>query len=441
MASTETPADRRAPLPEGTLPVGAALLIAGVATFAFFSVGKYALGGDEEFRPIQAMWFATFALAPGFFLPLEQELGRALSHRTARGEGGRPVVARVMRLGIGITVFVLVAILCFSPLITDAYFDGDWWMLAALTTAFVAYAPAHLARGICSGSGRFRSYAFVIASDGVIRIIVCSAFAALGIKDPVPYAFAVALSPLVAVLAVGLRGQLVTAPGPQAPWAEVTQNLGWLLVGTVCAGILLNAGPVAAELLGDDGQKAEITQFGYGVLIARIPLFMFQAVQAALLPRLARLAARGDFAEFRLGFRRLMVLVVCVGVVGTIGAFLIGPFVVELMFDADLGGRTLAMLALSSALYMAALATAQAVVALHGHGTVAIGWAVAVAGFFVGTWLSSDLLFRRIEIGLVVSSLAALVFFAIALKTRLAAGDATWAERPVLPLPELPLET
>jgi O-antigen/teichoic acid export membrane protein len=423
------------------MPVGAALLIAGLATFAFFSVGKVALGGDEEFRPIQAMWFATFALAPGFFLPLEQELGRALSHRTARGEGGRPVVGRVLRLGIGITVVVLAAMLVFSPLITDAYFDGDWWMMAALATAFVAYAPAHLARGICSGSGRFRGYAIVIASDGVIRIVVCLVFYVIGIEDPVPYAFAVALSPLVAVLALGLRGRLETEPGPEAPWSEVTQNLGWLLVGTVFAGGLLNAGPVAAELLGDDSQKAQITQFGYGVLIARIPLFMFQAVQAALLPRLARLAAKGDFDEFRQGFRRLMLLVVAVGVVGTLGAYVIGPFVVEVMFDAEqLGGRTLAMLALSSALYMAALATAQAVVALHGHGLVAAGWGVAVAGFFVGTWLSSDLLFRRIEIGLVVSSLAALVFFAIALKARLARGLAALMEGSAGPLPEIPLE-
>jgi O-antigen/teichoic acid export membrane protein len=423
------------------MPVGAALLIAGLATFAFFSVGKVALGGDEEFRPIQAMWFATFALAPGFFLPLEQELGRALSHRTARGEGGRPVVGRVLRLGIGITVVVLAAMLVFSPLITDAYFDGDWWMMAALATAFVAYAPAHLSRGICSGSGRFRGYAIVIASDGVIRIVVCLVFYVIGIEDPVPYAFAVALSPLVAVLALGLRGRLETEPGPEAPWSEVTQNLGWLLVGTVFAGGLLNAGPVAAELLGDDSQKAQITQFGYGVLIARIPLFMFQAVQAALLPRLARLAAKGDFDEFRQGFRRLMLLVVAVGVVGTLGAYVIGPFVVEVMFDAEqLGGRTLAMLALSSALYMAALATAQAVVALHGHGLVAAGWGVAVAGFFVGTWLSSDLLFRRIEIGLVVSSLAALVFFAIALKARLARGLAALMEGSAGPLPEIPLE-
>jgi len=441
VSSPATPANRRAPLPEGTLPVGAALLVGGVATFAFFKIGKMALGGDEEFGPISAMWFATFALAPGCFLPLEQELGRAISHRRARGEGGRPVLSRIRLLGAAIAGLVVAAMLAFSAPLTEAYFKGDWWMLAALVTAFLAYAPAHIARGICSGSGRFNSYAVIIGSDGVVRIVVCVAFALIGITNAAPYAFAVALSPLVAVVAVALRGRLHTEPGPEAPWQEVTQNLGWLMVGTLMAGVLLNAGPVTAHLIGPDSADEAITQFSYGVLVARLPLFMFQAVQAALLPRLARLAAQGEYDEFRQGFRRLMVLVATVGVVGTVGAYVLGGFIVDTMFDADLTGNTMAMLALSSALYMAALATAQAVVALHGHAWVAFGWGLAVATYIVGIWLSSDLLFRRIEIGLVVSSLTALVSFSVTLRRRLAAGAAALAGPPVGPLPGLPLET
>lgn len=402
--------------------MGAALLIAGVATYAFFKVGEVALGGEDEFKPVIAMWFATFALAPGFFLPLEQELGRTLSHRKAQGQGGLPVVRRIVTIGSIITAIVLLVILVASPVITSEYFDGDWWMLAAFATAFVAYAPAHLARGICAGTGRFRAYAIVMGSDGVIRIIACIILAVFGIKSAAPYAFAVALSPLVAVFFVARRGQLSTEPGPEAPTSEVTQNLGWLLIGTVCAAALLNAGPVTANLLASDSESELVVWFGFGVLLARIPLFLFQAVQAALLPRLARLAARNELEEFRDGLRKLMMLVVAIGVVGTAGAFVIGPFAIETVYNATLSGRTLAMLAASSAIYMAGLATAQAVIALQGHAHVAMGWVIGVVTFATGTWLSSDLLFRRIEIGLLLSSIAALTFFSVALRHKLNIG-------------------
>ena len=92
------------------------------------------------------------------------------------------------------------------------------------------------------------------------------------------------------------------------------------------------------------------------------------------------------------------------------------------MYASDLTGRTLAMLALSAAIYMLALATAQAVIALQGHALVALGWVLGVIAFVLGTWLSSDNVFKRIEIGLVVSSTVALVAFALSLRHRLRVG-------------------
>jgi O-antigen/teichoic acid export membrane protein len=428
-------------LPEGTIPVAAALLVAGVATYAFFKVGTWAVGGADEFTTISALWFATFALAPGFFLPLEQELGRALAHRRAIGDGGRPVVGRVVRLSAILVTLVVITILAFSPLITSHYFDGDWVMLAALVTAFVAYAPAHIARGICSGSGRFRQYAVVMGSDGVVRIILCVVLAVAGVTAAGPYGFAVALAPLFGIVFVYSRGALETDPGPEASWGEVTPNLGWLLLGSVFAAALLNAGPIATTLLAGDSDDAAVTQFAYGVLLARIPLFMFQAVQAALLPRLSRLAARGELREFRAGLRRLLTLVLIVGIVGTIGAFVLGPFVIEIVYDAELSGRTLAMLALGSACYMVALALAQAVIALKGHALVAVGWATGVVAFLLATWLSSDDLFRRVEIGLLVSSVAAMTAFALALRHRLELGAVPDAESMLEAITYMPLET
>ena len=115
MATDQTTTSPRTPLPEGTIPVAVGLLIAGVCSFAFFRVGRVALGSDKAFQPVIGLWFATFALAPGFFLPLEQELGRALSARRALGQGGRPVAVRVLSLGSMLAAVVMVGILSLGP--------------------------------------------------------------------------------------------------------------------------------------------------------------------------------------------------------------------------------------------------------------------------------------------------------------------------------------
>jgi O-antigen/teichoic acid export membrane protein len=420
--SDEQSSSSRASLPEGTIPVGIGLLVAGFASFAFLRVGKNAMGGDDAFAPVLSLWFATFALAPGFFLPLEQELGRAISARRALGQGGRPVVRKVAMLGVLLAGTVIAVILAFGSIITESYFDGDWVLLVALVVAFASYAPVHLARGIASGSGRFRAYAVVMGADGAVRVVLCIVLAIVGATSAGAYGMAVAVAPLAGFFWVLGRGQLRTDDGPPATWGEVTPNLGWLLLGSVFAAGLVNAGPVAANLLKADGQEELVTQFGYGVLLSRIPLFLFQAVQAALLPRLAGLAARNELAEFRAGFRKLMMLVVAVGVAGIVGSYLVGPFVIEKMYGATLSNRTMAMLALGSAAYMAALAMAQAVIALKGHALVALGWGIGMVAFILVTWLSSDDLFRRIEYGLVASSVAALIAFAISLRARLRAG-------------------
>lgn len=110
------------------------------------------------------------------------------------------------------------------------------------------------------------------------------------------------------------------------------------------------------------------------------------------------------------------------------------------MYEGGLDRRTLTLLALGSALYMLALGTSQAVIALHGHKWVALGWAVAMVTFVFVTWLASDDLFLRVESAAVASSAAALVVFGIALRARMASGDRPDTGSLIEALTERPLE-
>lgn len=424
---TEINAGTKTPLPEGTFPVAIGLFIAGFTAYAFFKVGQVALG-KEDFKPIVALWFTTFALVPGILMPVEQELGRAIAHRRALAQGGRPVVRKMLPLATGLAAILMAAIAAVSVFLTRTMFEGQWIVTIALLVTVVAYTPMHMARGIASGSGRFVAYGTIMGVDGATRIVAVVALWQLDITNIGAYAFAVALSPLVAVAVVGSRGQTKTEPGPAADFAEITPNLGWLLMGSVMAAGLVNAGPLGVDILATSDQAQLVTAFGNGVLLSRVPLFLFQAVQASLLPRLARLAARGDLTEFREGFSLLMKVVVAVGMIGVVGSFALGPWALELVYEGGLDRRTLTLLALASALYMIALATAQAVIALRGHRWVAIGWLSAMISFLVVTAVSSDDLFLRVELGLIAGSLSACAVFIHALRSLIAAGAVPDAE-------------
>ena len=411
----------KAPLPEGTIPVGIGLFIAGITAYAFFKVGQLALG-KEDFKPIVALWFTTFALVPGFLLPVEQELGRALAHRRALNHGGKPVIQKMLPLAGGLTSLLIVATLVASPWLTRDMFEGYWSVTVALIITVFAFAPMHIARGIASGSGRFTAYGLILGIDGATRIISCVVLWQLNITSVGAYAMAVALSPIVAVLFVSARGDMKTHDGPPAEFSELTPNLSWLLLGSVMAAALVNAGPIGVDVLANASDAEKVTAFGNGVLLSRIPLFLFQAVQASLLPRLARLAAKGNLDEFVQGLSLLLKIVIAVALVGTVGSYALGPWALDIMYDGGLDRSTLTLLALASGMYMLCIAIAQAVIALRGHRWVAIGWVSAVVTFLLLTAVSSNDLFLRVEIGLVGGSTAALIVFSLALKSRIAAG-------------------
>ena len=421
-ANSSLPTDnKRSAIPEGTLSIGIGLLVAGVTIYIFFKIGQQALG-QEKFKPLVSLWFVMFAIAPGFFLPIEQELSRAVAHRRALNQGVGPVVKKVALLCVTTVVFLLALILLLSPMINDNLFEGNVIITVSLAIAIVTYGALYFTKGLSSGLGKFSAYGFIVGADGAIRVLACTALLLLGVTQLSAYSLIIVITPIIGVMIVLLAGQLKTESGPPATWSEITENLVWLLGGSIFAAALVNAGPLTVDILGDSQDAIRVTQFGNAVLLTRVPLFLFQAVQAALLPRLTRLAARGDLVEFKIGFRRLVVLVIGVGVFGTIGAFLFGPFFLDLVYGGGIDRRTLTLLALASAIYMMALAIAQAVIALRGHRLVALGWLLSFLSYVICAWKVSQDLFLRVEVALVVSSTVALVSFALSLKALLKSG-------------------
>ena len=272
-----------------------------------------------------------------------------------------------------------------------------------------AWGTAHLARGVLAGSGRFGPYGMLMGIDGMLRVAGCVLLAGTNRTTMNGYLLLIGVPPLLAVGISALLAGHIADPGPEAPWNEVTSKIGWLVVGSVVSAFLVNAGPLLAAPLASVADQtavatysttsqltSRLTAFWSAILLSRIPLFMFQAVQASLLPKLARLAALGQWREFRRGFRLLMKVVGVVGVIGMVGASIVGPQAVGLAYKVRIGHFDMAILAAAASVYMGTVAIAQALIALHRHASVSMGWVLSLVGIGVGLSLSSDLL-RRVE--------------------------------------------
>jgi O-antigen/teichoic acid export membrane protein len=409
----------RNPLPDGTLTVGAGLVVNGVMSYAFLGLAARTLGTDAM-EPLSVFWALIYLVCPGFFLPLEQEVSRALANRWARGLGVGTLVRQAGQLGAGLTIVLVAATAVCAPLLLDHFFDDQVLIVVALVLAIVGYAAVHLARGTLAGLGRFRGYSKYYVFENTLRVAACVVLLMLGADTAGPYAVAAGLAPSLALL-LALRGEHdLASPGPAADWGELQAALGSLLAASVLTAFLLYAGVLAIELLADDTESGKASVFLAGLAVSRVPVFLFQAVQAALLPKLSALAGAGRFHEFRDRLWRLLLAVGAIGVAGVIGAALLGPLLIEVLFGEDyaLQRLDLTLLATSSAAFMLAVALGQALIALEGQSRVAFGWLVGVVAFFVVTALGDDL-FLRVEAGLAAGSAVAAVVIGVLARHRL----------------------
>jgi O-antigen/teichoic acid export membrane protein len=425
-----TGAAKNLPVPEGTYAIGAGLIITGLAAYGFQIIAAHHLS-KSAFAALNGLWAIVFVVAPGLFQPLEQEVARAIAHRRAQGIGGGPLVRRAAVLG-GILAVIIAGIAgIFAKPLIDNLFHGYGALLPALFVALGCYYLAHMTRGTLSGNGRFAAYGTMHASEGLVRIAFCALLALAGSTLPGMYGIALALPPLFAV-AISLRGQhdLLT-PGPPAPYSELSSALGLLLVGSLLAQLLSYASFIGVTILATPSESNAAGLFITGLFVARIPLLMFQAVQAALLPKLAGLAGEGRHADFRAGMRRLLLIVVGLGALGTVLATFLGPPIGKILFGDKwiMGDRDMFLLTFGAALFIIALTLAQGLIALKSYLQNAISWITGIVVFVVTVAAvnpkGTSGLFLRNELAFVTGAGAAAILGGIFLLIRMRTGDAS----------------
>lgn len=391
-----------AALPTGTVPVAIGLVVNGVSTYVFQIIAFRALGA-EPYAALNGLWVTAFILAPGLFLPLEQEIARAIAHRRARNEGTGPLIRKAVLLGTIVVTGVVIVVLIARTPIEERLLRSSDELFAALIAVLIGFAAMSITRGVLSGNQRFGRYGMVVGMDGFARAALAGALALIGYSAIGWFGVVFAIAPYLAVI-VGLVGERgLATPGPAASMSELSTAIGWLLLGSTFAQALGYSAYVGASLLATPSQDAELGAFIAALFIARVPLLLFQAVQAALLPRLAALLSAGRVREFREGFLRLLLLVVAASALAVILAATIGPVVGDILFGASFSssGVTLGALTAGCSLVVVGLTLAQSLIALRRYALPAIAWLGGFAAFLVILVPTSGDVFTRAEVAFV----------------------------------------
>ncbi|NEK57963.1 hypothetical protein GCU56_08770 [Geodermatophilus sabuli] len=402
-------------------PVAVGLGVLGLASFAFLSVSGRALG-PAELAPLGTLWVLINALGPALFQPLEQEVGRAVAERAAHGHGARPVFLRACALAGGLVVVAAVVLFLARRPLADEVFAGQDVLVLALLLGLVGLGAEHLTRGAFAGGGAFPRYGTQLAIDGVLRIGSAAALALIGVATAGWYGLFLGLAPIVAVLlTAGWLGP-ANQPGPHHSWGELSHAVGWLSVGALASQFVINAAPVAASLLAGAEEQARAGIFISVLVLTRVPLFLFAAIQASFLPGMAALAAAGDDAGFRRRLDLIAGAVTAMGVAGLLVIVAIGPWLVRLVYGSDfVTTRTdLWPLAAASGLFMLASVLAQTLVSIRGYRAPVVGWLAGTAAFLFAL-LAPLRLEQRVGFAFLAGSAVAALVLVIAMRLRLRA--------------------
>jgi len=387
----------------GVRSVAAGFLVAGVFTYCFLTLAGRVLG-PVDFAPVSTLWALVFIVGPGLFLPFQQELGRVLAKEPAARSGG-VVLRRSSGLSAVVAGLAMVAGLLASPWLTDELFDGRWSLFWCFEVAVVSYAVSFLARGVFSGLGDFPSFGRLVAVESVSRFAIAGVLVLVGIRSPGAFGTAIAVAPLLSTMVLTRLGRrLELAPGSDVGRRELLRAFGWLVMASLLGQALANAAPIAVQLLAPENDGAA-GRFLSALVIARVAIYLFQAAQATIVPNLALLSAQGRVEDVRLALRRMVGICLALTVVGTAGAYLLGPPVVRLLFGPgfDISSATMAILTAASTVYVLAAAVSSAAIATLRHRLSAVAWLAGCVTFAAGTALGQGL-YTRVELGYLLGS-------------------------------------
>lgn len=360
--------------------VGLGIVASGLLTNAYLAIVARSVPA-AEYAYFGAFWSLAQVAGFGMFLSIEQEIARLF--QTPRRPLGVLKAALLTSAAMALAQLGVIAV--GWSLLTRA-FGGHSVTVVALGVLCLVSAGQFVVRGALIGMERMGRYAAIMFFDALLRVVFAMLVAML-VADPgsPEFAWTLALAigfshapQLLSLLLRRTRASTDANPaagslGPRAVWSAVAP----LLLGSMCAQLLLNGPPALMPVLAQSGLDATLAgQFLAVFTLTRIPLFLVVPLQTALLPILTEILHSGDRTALSQVIRRLSFGVLALAAAAFGLGFLAGPWLVGLIFGPKyvLGGGHVALLAVGVAAYIGLILVTQVLVASVRHRLVAWSW-------------------------------------------------------------------
>lgn len=360
-----------------------ATLFAAASGYLVMVIAGRALG-PAEYPMFATYWGAFFALG-GVANGLMQEATRAV--RAARhpadtttapltppGHSVRLLPAG-LALGLGLAVLVVVSTPAWAPVGLPTFSGAG---VAIMAFGILGFSLQAATAGALSGTEKWNLYAILLTVDAALRVAVAGVawwlgdaglgFALATVAGAITWALLVLLSP-------GTRAALSSAldVGRGRFW----RNTGTAMLASAGTSALVTGFPLFVTATARPTDPAALVgAVILAITLTRAPLLVpLTSFQSAIIVH---------FVEHRSQGPRALVLplaaVTAVGVLGAAAAWLVGPWLIRVLFGAEfeLSGAVLAALTAASVGTAALMVTGNAALAFDRHLLYNAGWWVAV---------------------------------------------------------------
>ena len=264
-----------------SLPLLVGLVVQAVTTYLVLVMAGRELG-PVGFAGISGLYLLLTSVATGLFTPLEQEITRRRGVERAHGTWDGTLTRRAVTHGLVAAGLAIAVLLAAYPATLQMLGDRGW-LVVALCLALPGYAAWFAVRGELAGQAHLQRYAVQLVVDGASRLVGAVLLVATDNATAAGFGLLFGLSPWV-TLALTLPGWRLR-PGDRQPGdaTPLTRPLTLLVVSALAAQLLINAGPLVVTLLATESERDLAGVYLAVLVVVRIPVFLFSAVQPGYL--------------------------------------------------------------------------------------------------------------------------------------------------------------